>query len=207
LWDNCQLNYHDLEIIKFLQKQPINLLNQLIEQSINTPLASSVGRLFDAVAAAIGICPEKCSYEGQAAIALESIVDIHTLNNPKETAVYPFQVTFSDNIYCIDSCSMWQLLLDDLQQQTPQQVIAAKFHLSLANVIVETVKHLRQQNLFNQVALTGGVFQNSILLQLVTKQLQNLEINVLTHSLVPTNDGGLSLGQAIITAARLMKNS
>ncbi|WP_414752859.1 carbamoyltransferase HypF [Anabaena sp. CCY 9910] len=205
LWDDCQLNYYELEIIKFLQKQPINLINQLIEQSINTPLASSVGRLFDAVAGAIGICPEKCSYEGQAAIALEAIADIHTLNNPKETAVYPFQFTFSDNIYCIDSCSMWQLLLDDLQQQTPQQVIAAKFHLSLANVIVETVKHLRQQNLFKQVALTGGVFQNSILLQLVTQQLQNLGINILTHSLVPTNDGGLSLGQAIITAARLMK--
>ncbi|MBD2342797.1 carbamoyltransferase HypF [Anabaena subtropica] len=205
LWDNCQQKYSELEIIKFLQRKPTDLLNQLVEKGINTPLASSVGRLFDAVAAAIGICPEECSYEGQAAIALEAIADIYTLNNPKETAIYPFHFTFSDNIYCIDSRPIWQLLLDDLQQQTPQSVIAAKFHLSLANVIVETVKYLSQQNLFNQVVLTGGVFQNKILLQLVTKQLQNLEINVLTHSLVPTNDGGLSLGQAIITAARLLK--
>ncbi|BAB72651.1 carbamoyltransferase HypF [Anabaena sp. FACHB-709] len=205
IWDDCQQNYNNWEIIKFLQQQPINLLNQLVEKGINTPLASSVGRLFDAVAGAIGICSEKCSYEGQAAIALEAIADIHTLNNPKETAIYPFKFTFSDNIYCIDSCLMWPLLLDDLQQHTPQSVIAAKFHLSLSNVIVETVKYLGQQNLFNQVALTGGVFQNSILLQLVTKQLQNLGIKVLAHSVVPTNDGGLSLGQAIITAARLIK--
>ncbi|BAT55776.1 hydrogenase maturation protein HypF [Nostoc sp. NIES-3756] len=202
LWENCQQEYAELEIIKILQQKPINLLNQLVKKGINTPLASSIGRLFDAVAAAIGICPEKCSYEGQAAIALEAIADIHTLNNPKEIGIYPFHFSFSDNIYCIDPCPMWQLLLNDLKQQIPQQVIAAKFHLSLANAIVETVKNLRQQNLFNQVALTGGVFQNRLLSQLVTKQLQTLKINVLTHSLVPTNDGGISLGQAVITAAQ-----
>jgi hydrogenase maturation protein HypF len=165
-----------------------------------------VGRLFDAVAAAVGICPEECRYEGQAAIALEALADIPTLNNPKEIGIYPFHIAFSDSIYCIDPRPMWQLLLNDLQQQTPQQVIAAKFHLSLANAIVETVKKLRQQNLFTQVVLTGGVFQNTILLQLVTKQLQTLQINVLTHSLVPTNDGGISLGQAVITAAQILTN-
>ncbi|MBD2505423.1 carbamoyltransferase HypF [Anabaena azotica] len=206
LWDICLQQYSELEIIKILQQKPINLLNQLIEQRINSPVASSVGRLFDAVAAAVGICPEQCSYEGQAAIALQALADIPTLNNPKEIGIYPFQITFSDSIYCIDPRPMWQLLLDDLQQRTPQQVIAAKFHLSLANAIVETVKKLRQDNLFTQVVLTGGVFQNSTLLQLVTKQLQNIKINVLTHSLVPTNDGGISLGQAVITAAKILTN-
>ena len=206
LWDICLQEYSELEIIKFLRQKPINLLNQLVEQGINTPVASSVGRLFDAVAAAVGICPEECSYEGQAAIALEALADIPTLNNPKEIGIYPFHIAFSDSIYCIDPRPMWQLLLNDLQQRTPQQVIAAKFHLSLANVIVETVKELRQQNLFTQVVLTGGVFQNTILLQLVTKQLQTLQINVLTHSLVTTNDGGISLGQAVITAAQILTN-
>jgi hydrogenase maturation protein HypF len=99
---------------------------------------------------------------------------------------------------------MWQALLHDLKQQIPQSVIAAKFHKGLANAIVEMVNHLCQENLINQVALTGGVFQNCILLQEVTKRLEILGIEVLTHSLVPANDGGLSLGQAVIAAAQLI---
>ncbi|QFS43433.1 carbamoyltransferase HypF [Nostoc sphaeroides] len=204
LWDDCQQQYADLEIVKLLNKKPLKLLNQLIEKKINSPPASSVGRLFDAVAAAIGICPEECSYEGQAAIAMEAIVDVSSLNNDKETLIYPFSFSFSDSIYCIDSRPMWQALLSDLQQQIPQPVIAAKFHKGLANAIVEMVKHICEENLINQVALTGGVFQNCILLQQVSKQLETLGIKVLTHSLVPANDGGLSLGQAVIAAAKLI---
>ncbi|MEA5600000.1 carbamoyltransferase HypF [Nostoc sp. UHCC 0252] len=207
LWDDCQQQYADLEIVKFLNKKPLKLLNQLIEKKINSPPASSVGRLFDAVAAAIGICPEECSYEGQAAIAMEAIVDVSSLNNDKETLIYPFNFSISDSIYYIDQRPMWQALLNDLQQQIPQPVIAAKFHKGLANAIVEMVKHLYQENLINQVALTGGVFQNCILLQQVTKRLETLGIKVLTHSLVPANDGGLSLGQAVIAAAQLIHES
>ncbi|WP_414543623.1 carbamoyltransferase HypF [Nostoc sp. CCY0012] len=203
-WDDCQQQYSDLEIIKFLQQQPIKLLNQLVEKKINSPLASSIGRLFDAVAAAISIYPEECSYEGQAAIAMEALVDPSNLNNHEETLIYPFQLNFSDSIYCIDPKPMWQALLHDLQQQIPSSVIATKFHQSLAHIIVNLVKHLCQENLIKQVILTGGVFQNCILLTQVTKQLQNLGINVLTHSIVPPNDGNISLGQAIITAAQLI---
>ncbi|MEH2195319.1 MAG: carbamoyltransferase HypF [Nostoc sp.] len=205
LWDDCQEQFADLEIVKFLNKKPLKLLNQLMEKKINSPPASSVGRLFDAVAAAIGIYREECSYEGQAAIALEAIVDVSSLNNDKETLIYPFSFSFSDSIYCIDPRPMWQALLNDLKQQIPQPVIAAKFHKGLANAIVEMVKYLCQENLINQVALTGGVFQNCILLQQVAKRLQPLGIKVLTHSLVPANDGGLSLGQAVIAAAQLIK--
>ncbi|MEH2413937.1 carbamoyltransferase HypF [Nostoc sp.] len=205
LWDDCQQQqYADLEIVKFLNKKPLKLLNQLIEKGINSPPASSVGRLFDAVAAAIGIYREECSYEGQAAIAMEAIVDVSRLNNDKETLIYPFSFSFSDRIYCIDPRPMWQALLNDLQQQIPQPVMAAKFHKGLANAIVEMVKHLSQENLISQVALTGGVFQNCILLEQVTKLLQISGIKVLTHSLVPANDGGLSLGQAVIAAAQLI---
>ncbi|MEH2061113.1 MAG: carbamoyltransferase HypF [Nostoc sp.] len=204
LWDDCEQKYADLEIFKFLKNKPLKLLNQLIEKEINSPRASSVGRLFDAVAAAIGIYREECSYEGQAAIAMEAIVDVSSLNNDKETLIYPFSFSFSDSIYCIDPRPMWQALLNDLQQQIPQPVMAAKFHQGLANAIVEMVKHLSEENLIYQVALTGGVFQNCILLEQVTKGLQILGIKVLTHSLVPANDGGLSLGQAVITAAQLI---
>ena len=204
LWDNNQQQYSELDIFKFLNKKPLKLLNQLIEKGINSPPASSVGRLFDAVAAAIGICQEECSYEGQAAIEMEALVDFDSLNNHEETLIYPFNISFLDSIYCIDPCPLWQALLDDLQQQIPQPVIAAKFHASLANIIAEIVKRLSQENLINQVVLTGGVFQNRILLQQVTNRLQALGINVLTHNLIPANDGSLSLGQAVITAAKLI---
>jgi hydrogenase maturation protein HypF len=203
-WQNLTQKYGNLEILKFLEQKPLKLLNQLIEKNINSPLASSAGRLFDAVAAAIGIFPEECSYEGQAAIAMEALVDIASLNNHKEKPNYPFNFTFFDSIYCIDPSPMWPALLTDLQQQTSPAVIAAKFHRSLAEAIIEMVKHLSQEHLIHQVVLTGGVFQNCILLKQVIKGLQALEINVLTHSLVPPNDGGISLGQAMITAARLI---
>ncbi|MBD2446975.1 carbamoyltransferase HypF [Nostoc sp. FACHB-152] len=207
LWDKCQQEYSDLAILKFLAQKPLSLLNQAIEKCINSPPASSVGRLFDAVAAAIGICTEECSYEGQAAITLENLVDVNILNNNEEKLIYPLNFNFSDNIYCIDSAPMWSALLSDLQRQIPQSVIAAKFHKSLAHVVVNMVKLLCQEYQISQVVLTGGVFQNTILFQLVTQQLQELKINVLTHSLVPANDGGLSLGQAIITVAKLITNS
>ncbi|MFN6472240.1 MAG: carbamoyltransferase HypF [Nostoc sp. SerVER01] len=203
LWDDCQEEYADLEIIKFLKTKPIKLLNQLIEKEINSPPASSVGRLFDAVAAAIGIYRDECSYEGQAAIAMETLVNVKSLNNDKEILIYPFKFSFLDSIYCIDPRPMWQALLEDLQQQIPQAVIATKFHKGLANAIVEMVKHLCQENVIHQVVLTGGVFQNCVLLEQVSQSLETLGRKVLTHSLVPANDGGLSLGQAVITAAKL----
>ncbi|NDJ23657.1 carbamoyltransferase HypF [Nostoc sp. B(2019)] len=204
VWDNYQQQYADLEIIQFLKQKPLQLLNQLMEKGINSPLTSSVGRLFDAVAAAIGICPEECSYEGQAAIEMEALVDINSLNNNKEIVSYSFNFRFLDNIYYIDPSPMWQALLNDLQQQISQPIIAAKFHKSLADFITAMVNRLCQENTINQVALTGGVFQNAVLLEQVTKRLKILGINVLIHSLVPANDGGISLGQAVITAAQIM---
>ncbi|MBD2773913.1 carbamoyltransferase HypF [Iningainema tapete] len=201
-WEELQNKYSDLELFNFLQQKPLKLINQLIEKRINSPVTSSVGRLFDAVAAALGICREECSYEGQAAIEMEALVDKSILNNHKETFIYPFQIERLDSIYLIDSRPMWQALLDDLQQQIPREVIAAKFHQGLAKVIVETATYLCEQNVINQVVLTGGVFQNCILLEEVARGLEALGINVLTHSLVPCNDGGLSLGQAVIAAAQ-----
>ncbi|GAA6617160.1 hypothetical protein NUACC26_029690 [Scytonema sp. NUACC26] len=210
-WEYLKQNYGNLEIIKFLEQKPLQILDRVIEKQINSPKTSSVGRLFDAVAAAIGICPEKCSYEGQAAMELEAVCDPASavklpadrtlLNNSTKTFGYSFTIELIDKLYNINSSTMWQALLNDLQQQVPQSIIAAKFHLGLANIVVKIVKLLCQENHINCVALSGGVFQNRILLEQVTTKLEVLNIKVLTHSLVPTNDGGLSLGQAAIAAA------
>lgn len=102
---------------------------------------------------------------------------------------------------------MWQALLKDLQQQTSPGVIAAKFHIGLAQAIGKLATSLCQHHHIKTVVLSGGVFQNLILLEQLSKYLKNSGINTLTHSLTPCNDGGLSLGQAVIAAAKLIKNN
>ncbi|RAM49277.1 MAG: carbamoyltransferase HypF, partial [Hapalosiphonaceae cyanobacterium JJU2] len=204
-WEEITSQYGNLEIIKFLENKPLPLLKQLVSKSLNSPLASSVGRLFDAVAAAIGICREECNYEGQAAIEMEALVDVNNLNNHEDNQNYSFKINILDNIYCIDPSPMWQALLNDLQQQIELKVIATKFHIGLAQTIVSMVNYLAQQHHINTVVLSGGVFQNCILLEQITKYLKNSDINILTHSLTPCNDGGLSLGQAVIAAANFIK--
>ncbi|MEM7555264.1 MAG: carbamoyltransferase HypF [Cyanobacteria bacterium P01_A01_bin.84] len=201
-WNYINTYYSELEIIKFFNKQPLKLINQILEQNLNSPLSSSTGRLFDAVAAAIGICREECSYEGQAAIEIEALVDRDILNSYKYYSIYPLRIEKLDNIYVINSDLMWKALLDDLKNQISPSIIATKFHLGFAKSIVKMATFLCSKNTIDKIVLTGGVFQNCILLEQVTKGLQKLGITVLTHSLVPPNDGGLSLGQAVITAAR-----
>jgi hydrogenase maturation protein HypF len=230
-WDDLQQNYRGLEVLNFLESKPILLLNQLLEKGINSPLASSCGRLFDAVAAAIDICRESCSYEGQGAIEMEALIDRDSLKDVEESLAYPFTVgnleirqeklgeRASLNVFSqeklispstpplyIEPQPMWKALLDDLQQNIPKAVIAAKFHKGLAKAIVEMVNQLSYQQEIQRVVLTGGVFQNQILLEQVSHRLEKKGITVVTHHLVPPNDGGLSLGQAVIAAAQLIAN-
>ncbi len=205
MWEELKEKYSDLEIIKFLEHKNPKLLNQIIEKGINSPVTSSVGRLFDAVAAGIGICREQSSYEGQAAIEMEAIADINILNNDEESLNYPFKLERSDNIYYIDTSPTWREIINDIKQHISSAEIAAKFHKNLAITIVQIVNQIRKEHEFHQVALTGGVFQNRILLQQVKMRLEKSEIEVLTHSIVPANDGGLSLGQSVIAAAKYLK--
>jgi hydrogenase maturation protein HypF len=202
--------YEGLDLFEFLRQKPLKLLDQMLKKEINSPLASSCGRLFDAVAAAIGICRESCSYEGQGAIALEALAEQWMLNHPEEIAVYPFgvenkEVEGRSNLLYLEPRPMWQELLADLQQGLSQSAIAAKFHRGLARAIalmVEKIQSNYTEINIDRVALTGGVFQNQILLLEVSSLLQEMGINVLTHSQVPPNDGGLSLGQIAIAACR-----
>ena len=209
---NIFSEYEDLELVKFLQQKPRKLLDQMLEKGINSPLASSCGRLFDAVAAAIGICRESCSYEGQGAIALEALAQQWILNHPEEIAFYPFSIENKEikeesKLLYLEPRPMWQALLADLQQDISQAAMAAKFHQGLAKAIALMAEQIQSnctEASISQVALTGGVFQNQILLLEVSSLLQEKGFNVLIHSQVPPNDGGLSLGQiAICSAARL----
>ena len=208
-WPRFALNYAELELFAFLDKKPHEILDGMLTKQINSPLASSCGRLFDAVAAAVGIAREHAAYEGQGAVELEAIVDEKTLREEDELLAYPFSIPRlkESNLPYIEPYAMWQALLGDLILKTPVPVMSARFHKGLAKIVVQMVEKLScyetGEDETKTVALAGGVWQNKVLLEEVDRRLHEKEFEVLTHRHVPTNDGGLSLGQATIAAARL----
>lgn len=211
-WPAFVMNYSELELFQFLDQQPRTLLDGMLEKDINAPLASSCGRLFDAVAVAVGLAREHAFYEGQGAVELEAAVDHDCLENEDETLAYPFAIPLlpGSKLPYIEPLVMWQALLGDLILKTPVGIIAARFHRGLAKVIVKMVDKLasrisKDDEPLPLVALSGGVFQNRILFELVLSGLQTKGFTVLTHSLVPCNDGGVALGQAVIAAARSLQ--
>jgi hydrogenase maturation protein HypF len=185
--------------------KPLAMLDAMIARSLNSPLASSCGRLFDAVAAAISICRERQAYEGEAAMRLEAIVD--------ETALchadgYPFEIAPAAGLFVIEPRPMWHALLRDLAEDTPPSVIAARFHKGIATALIAMTETLAARGArFDPVALSGGCFQNRILFEETLGGLQALGFTVLSHARVPANDGGLALGQAAIAAARLKERT
>lgn len=195
-WRQIERDYAELEAICYLQSKPLAILKAMAERDINSPLTSSIGRLFDAVAALLDICREQVTYEGQAAIELEACVDA-TLY--PQVQGYPF--AFNDDQF--DPSPMWQALLADLAAGQSRAVIATRFHKGLAQSLVEIASRLAKQHQLTTVVLSGGVFQNRFLLEAVYAGLQD-QLTVLRHRQVPANDGGLTLGQAVIAAAQLL---
>jgi len=180
--------------LKHLKKvNPAKILgvDKLIEKRINSPLTSSVGRLFDAVSSLIGIRNE-INYEGQAAMELEMACD------DKEKKSYPFNILGEGEKFMVDSGPIIRSVVADLEKGERGGAIAAKFHNSLALIILQSCQLIRERTDLNRVALSGGVFQNMYLLQRVFPLLESANFRVYTHSRVPPNDGGISLGQAAV---------
>jgi hydrogenase maturation protein HypF len=208
-WGELTAKFSGLELYGRLHGKPRAALDAMIAKQLNSPLASSCGRLFDAVAAALNICSERQLYEGEAAIRLEALAVEAKSSAGKATAGYSFAISHSsEGLIQLDPTPMWTELLLDLARGLSASAIARRFHQGLANILVETTRQLacRGNNTrqFEAVALTGGCFQNRILLESVSGQLRRIGFDVLTNSEVPANDGGLSLGQAIIAAALLL---
>jgi hydrogenase maturation protein HypF len=169
-----------------------------IQNRLNTIPTSSCGRLFDAVSALLGVC-RAVQYEGQAAIELETILD------PAETGSYPFALDTAAGPYTIETAPMWRELLQDLRGGVSKEIISARFHRTVVAMIVRTAETIREETGVNQVVLSGGVFQNRFLFEHTREQLTKAGFEVFHHAEVPSNDGGISVGQAII-AYEVIKN-
>ena len=210
-WTALTSRFSGLDLHGYLEGKPRAVLDAMIEKGINAPPASSCGRLFDAVAAALGLCRERQNYEGEAALRLEALAETARCQSEEATKAYPFAVFGpADGLIEIDPAPMWRELLSDLADGVAASTIALKFHDGLSLALVETATRLARRPglpLFETVALSGGCFQNNILFESVTARLRREGFAVLTHAEVPANDGGLSLGQAAIGAARLLEGA
>jgi hydrogenase maturation protein HypF len=211
-WAQFAVNSSELEIFSYLEAKPRATLDAMIKNGVNAPLASSCGRLFDAVSAALGLVRERQAYEGEAAARLEAIVDEDALHNEDELLAYPLNIPNlrGNGVPYIEPLAMWQAILGDLILKTPTPVMAARFHKGLAKAIAAMARKLSRRDdaahsRFDTVALSGGCFQNRILFEEVTRRLEAEAFTVLSHALVPANDGGLALGQAAIGAAQAIK--
>lgn len=205
-WAELTAKFSGLDLYEQLHGKRRVILDAMIAKHLNSPLASSCGRLFDAVAAALGVCSEQQVYEGEAAIRLEALAASAAL--PAGDVGYPFSVScLPDALMELDPTPMWTALLCDLMRDIPPSVAALRFHRGLSTVLVEVAQQLAHRGTprFETVALSGGCFQNRILFESVAAQLRHLGLVVLTHAQAPANDGGLSLGQAAIAAALLLE--
>lgn len=202
-WAEFAMNFSDLPVFEAFSSVPRATLDAMIASGTNTPLSSSCGRLFDAAAALTGLAWDRQSYEGEAAMRFEAVLDAAALEESDDLA-YPFALPLlgGQGLPYIEPLAVWRALLGDLILKTPVGVISARFHRGLARAIVAMAMRLAgPEQMFSTIALSGGCFQNQTLFRLVHDGLQAAGFQVLSHSRVPANDGGLALGQAVIALA------
>ncbi|MBV9289632.1 MAG: carbamoyltransferase HypF [Hyphomicrobiales bacterium] len=211
-WAEFARKSSELEVYADLARRPRRTLDAMIESGLNSPRASSCGRLFDAVAAALNLCRERQAYEGEAGARLEAIVDSGALGGEGEELAYPMPILElgGSGLPYLEPLPMWRALLDDLVRKIPPGVISARFHRGLAEAVAGMTSKLARREAkngprFDTVALSGGCFQNRVLFEKVVRRLEQSGFKALTHAEVPANDGGLALGQAAIGAARLIE--
>ncbi len=180
----------DLPFLAQVPAQHVSLVRSMLDRNINCFEASSMGRLFDAVAALINLRQE-VNFEGQAAIELEMIADSTVADR------YRFELSEGEPVQ-LDMRPMIEAVVRDVLDARPAGYIAARFHNTIAALIVEVCEQIRRDEHLDRVCLSGGTFQNMLLLRRATSDLRGRGFDVYLHSVVPPNDGGISLGQAVI---------
>jgi hydrogenase maturation protein HypF len=194
IWGAKGLKDSDLAPVGQFGQRATAVIERMLLKGFNAPIASSAGRLFDAVASLVGL-RQRATFEGQAAIELESAIE------PGMGDFYPFEL-----IDCLPQIFDWEPtikeILVDLRHGKSIGVIAAKFHNTLAEVIVQ----IAQKNGQSKIVLTGGCFQNRYLLERTVLRLSQASFRPYWHQRVPTNDGGIALGQVMATAQAEMRS-
>jgi len=192
LWEHFgpeSLEWEDLAPVAAFSSGERRLLQRMLERGVNSPVTSSAGRLFDAVAALVGL-RQKARFEAQAAMMLEYAVD------ETVTEAYPLPMTKSQPLV-LDWGPLLEALLADLREGVGVGVMAARFHNALAEGIVAVVRAVGAE----RAALSGGCFQNCILLERAYRRLTKAGIRVYVHQRIPPNDGGIALGQVAVAAS------
>jgi hydrogenase maturation protein HypF len=189
----------DLQIpfTKDLDRRNLDILLQMIDRRLNSPLTSSCGRLFDAVAALIGL-RGTINYEAQAAIELEMAA-----HDSSDESAYPFELQFAAGTWLIGTRPLFDWLVRDIRHEVRVADISRRFHNGLTSLFLGLAEKIRDSHGLNRVCLTGGCFQNLLLFELLLAALRQQNFEVYFHSEVPAGDGGISLGQALVAAHRL----
>jgi hydrogenase maturation protein HypF len=181
------IDYDSLPVFRSAGKEALTIVKEMMVNNINCPLTSGAGRLFDAVSALAGLCT-RSRFDSEAPMRLESAIETTT------DLYYPYEigktVLFRETFLS---------LLSDLQVQDIS-LISAKFHNTIAQIILDVAERIRKEYSLNKVVLSGGVFQNKYLLERVLRKLRQSRFMAFTNHLVPANDGGISLGQLIVAS-------
>ena len=189
------ISLEGLPILSQLNPDELSIIKRQLERRLNSPLTSSAGRLFDAVSAIAGVCGT-VDYEAQAAIELEMLAPDEV--GKLDSNLYPFSIVKAEGCKVAMLGELISAVAGEVKNRVPVPIISARFHRTMAQIIVQMCQLIAKETKINLVALSGGVFQNRLLSMLTTEALQGEGFQVLTHRLVPCNDGGISLGQAVI---------
>ncbi len=186
-----------LDLWPKFRKGELEAVTKQVERGINSPFTSSAGRLFDVCSALLGLCLHN-TYEGRAAVELESLAW-----EGSEEGGYPFQIREEQDELVIEHHGIINGVIEDLRKGEKKKEIAHKFHRSVVELILQTCSQLSEKWGRKEIFLSGGVFQNRYLLQQSIEGLKKRGLKPFYHHLVPANDGGLSLGQAVVAGARV----
>jgi hydrogenase maturation protein HypF len=185
----CELD--GLDAVKTFSSTELAVVCEMLSRGINSPLTSSAGRLFDAVASLIGL-RQRTGFEGQAAMELEFIADRSVAGS------YPFSVDQTNSTAVIDPAETVRAILRDHEEGVPCSAIASRFHNTMAEIMVAVAKIAGEE----KIALSGGCFQNKLLTELAVTRLRSEGFKVYWHQRIPPNDGGIALGQLAALAAQ-----
>lgn len=199
------------QLLDSLDEQTRSVTATMIERGINSPRTSSMGRLFDAAAAILGIC-DKATYEGEPAIELEAAAwRAFSSESACPTGnMASFSVTESsrpDDCHVLNSRPLFEALLEGIRTGVPAGKLALDFHVTIARSSARIAREICAREGLDTVALSGGVFMNRLLLQLLTRELKSMGLTVLIPRSVPVNDGCIAYGQAVIARARLAQTA